>query len=212
MASTGEVACLGRDLPEAFLKAILSAGFKMPVRREILLSIGSDRDKVRFLPSARTLRDLGFTLYATRRTSGFLKEHGVPNVRLYKIQERRKPSLLDYIVPSRLDLIINIPLGYDRRELTDGYIIRRRAIDFGIPLITNVQLAELFVKSIATRGTEALGIEPYDAYVASTASEAHRGTAAQRGSRSRRRFQSAPDAHAARRGIVRRTPPQAVLA
>jgi carbamoyl-phosphate synthase large subunit len=165
MASTGEVACLGRDLSEAFLKAILSAGFKMPVRREILLSIGSVRDKVRFLPSARTLRDLGFTLYATRRTSEFLKGHGVPNVRLYKIQERRKPSLLDYIVPSRLDLIINIPLGYDRRELTDGYIIRRRAIDFGIPLITNVQLAELFVKSIATRGSEALGIEPYDAYV-----------------------------------------------
>src|SRR5262249_2098044 len=98
MASTGEVACLGRDLHEAFLKAIRSTGFRLPVRREALLSIGSERDKVRFLPSARALHELGFTLCATRNTSRFLRANGVPNVRLYKIQERRKPSLLDVIV------------------------------------------------------------------------------------------------------------------
>jgi len=165
MASTGEVACLGGDLPEAFLKAILSAGFRLPERRQVLLSIGSEQDKIRFLPSARALRDMGFTLYATRRTSEFLAGHGVPSVRLYKIHERRKPSLLDYITPSRLDLIINIPAGYDRKVLTDGFIIRRRAIDYGIPLITNLQLAELFTKSIGAKRWEDLRALPYDAYL-----------------------------------------------
>ena len=165
MASTGEVACLGADLPEAFLKAILSAGFRWPERRQVLLTIGAEQDKVRFLPSARALREMGFTIYATRRTSAFLADHGVPNVRLYKIHERRRPSLLDHITPSRLDLIINIPAGYDRKELTDGYIIRRRAIDFGIPLITNLQLAELFTKAIGTKRWDDLAVLPYDAYV-----------------------------------------------
>jgi len=165
MASTGEVACLGEDLPEAFLKAILAAGFKLPERRQVLLTIGSLRDKTRFLPSARLLRDLGFTLYATRHTSRFLEDQGVPNIRLYKIHERRKPSLLEYITPDRLDLIINVPAGYDRKELTDGYIIRRRATDVGIPLITNLQLAELFVKSIASKRWDDLKAEPYDHYV-----------------------------------------------
>ncbi len=169
MASTGEVACLGEDLPEAFLKAIVAAGFRLPERRQVLLSIGSLRDKTRFLPSARALGDMGFTVYATRHTSRFLEDQGVPNIRLYKIHERRRPSLLDYISPDRLDLIINIPAGYDRRELTDGYIIRRRATDFGIPLITNLQLAELFVKSIALKRWTDLKAEPYDHYVPAAA-------------------------------------------
>ena len=154
-------------LEDGFLKAALATGFRLPERRHGLLSIGTLRDKTRFLPSARLLSTLGFTLYATRNTSRFLEDNGVPNVRLYKIHERRRPSLLEYISPERLDLIINIPAGYDRQELTDGYIIRRRAIDFGIPLITNLQLAELFVKSIATKGPGDLMVEPYDRYVAS---------------------------------------------
>jgi carbamoyl-phosphate synthase large subunit len=108
---------------------------------------------------------MGFTLYATRHTSRFLEDHGVPSIRLYKIHERRRPSLLEYIVPGRLDLIINIPAGYDRQELTDGYIIRRKAIDFGIPLVTNLQLAELFVKSIAAKDWKDLKPEAYDRYV-----------------------------------------------
>jgi hypothetical protein len=89
----------------------------------------------------------------------------VPHQRLYKIQERRRPSLFEYITPERLDLIVNVPLGLDRRELTDGYIIRRRAIDFGVPLITNLQLAELLVKSLATKRLEDLKPLPYEAYV-----------------------------------------------
>jgi carbamoyl-phosphate synthase large subunit len=165
MASTGEVACLGEDLPEAFLKAILAAGFRLPERKQVLLTIGSLPDKTRFLPSARLLHRMGFTLYATRHTSRFLEDQGVPNVRLYKIHERRQPSLLDYISPDRLDLIINVPSGYDRKELTDGYIIRRRATDVGIPLITNLQLAELLVRSIASKRWDDLKAEPYDRYV-----------------------------------------------
>jgi hypothetical protein len=108
---------------------------------------------------------MGFTIYATRGTSRFLGEHRVPNVRLYKIQERRSPSLLDSLAPGKADLVINIPLGYDRKELTDGYIIRRRAIDFGIPLITNIQVAELLVKSLATKTLADLEPRPYDDYV-----------------------------------------------
>jgi carbamoyl-phosphate synthase large subunit len=168
MASTGEAACLGEDLAEAFLKAIMAVGFRLPERRQVLLSIGSLRDKTRFLPSARALAEMGFTLYATRNTSRFLESHGVANTRLYKIHERRRPSLLDAIVPDRLDLIINIPAGYDRTELTDGYIIRRRATDFGIPLITNLQWAELFVKAISSKGWRDLKVEAYDHYVRST--------------------------------------------
>ncbi|HET8947101.1 MAG TPA: ATP-grasp domain-containing protein [Candidatus Polarisedimenticolia bacterium] len=165
MASTGEVACLGKDLPEAFLKAILSAGFRMPEKRRVLLSIGSEADKIRFLPSARLLRERGYTIYATRGTSKFLAAHGVAHTRLYKIRERRSPSLLDFITPDRLDLILNVPLGLDRRELTDGYIIRRRAIDYGVPLITNLQLAELLVKSLASKTLEDLRPLSYEAYV-----------------------------------------------
>jgi len=134
MASTGEVACLGQDVPEAFLKAALATGFRLPERKRGLLSIGTLRDKTRFLPSARLLSTLGFTLYATRNTSRFLEDNGLPNVRLYKIHQRRRPTLLEYISPERLDLIINIPAGYDRQELTDGYIIRRRAQGKAAPI------------------------------------------------------------------------------
>ncbi len=202
MASTGEVGCLGEDLPEAFLKAILSAGFRLPERKHVLLSIGTLKDKTRLLPQAVALHRMGFAIYATRNTSRFLESHGVPNIRLYKIQERRRPSLLDLIVPGRLDLIINIPEGYDRRELTDGYIIRRRAIDFGIPLITNAQLAELFVKSIALKGRDDLKAEPYDHYVRSEPESDVKGSAvgarpATAASQTRRRRGTPPRARAA---------------
>jgi carbamoyl-phosphate synthase large subunit len=165
MASTGEVACLGEDLPEAFLKAILSVGFHLPEKKAILMSIGKLEEKTRFLPSARVLAALGFDLYATRRTARYLQRNGVRNIRLYKIHERRKPSLLDQISPDKLDLIINIPSGYDRQELTDGYIIRRRATDLGIPLIMNLQLAELFVKAISVKTRDDLKALPYDEYL-----------------------------------------------
>jgi carbamoyl-phosphate synthase large subunit len=131
----------------------------------VLLSIGSESDKLRFLPSARALREMGYTIFATGGTAAFLTTHDVPNVRLYKIRENRRPSLLEVIAPGKADLVINIPIGYDRRTLTDGYIIRRRAIDFGVPLITNLQLAELLVKSLATKGLEDLKPLPYDAYL-----------------------------------------------
>ncbi|MBI4160865.1 MAG: carbamoyl-phosphate synthase large subunit, partial [Acidobacteria bacterium] len=165
MASTGEVACLGDDLPEAFLKAILATGFRMPEGRKVLLSIGTMEDKARFLDSARTLRRMGFRIYATRNTSRFLASEGIDNVRLYKIQERRKPSLLDWIEPGRLDLVINIPRNTDRQEASDGYQIRRRAADFGIPLVTNLQLAELLVKALAQKGLEDLQVKALDEYV-----------------------------------------------
>lgn len=99
MASTGEVACLGSDLHEAFLKEILATGFRLPERRQVLLTLRRLRDQTSFLPSARLLHERGFTLYATRNTSRYLQENGVPNIRLYKISESPRPSLLDYIAP-----------------------------------------------------------------------------------------------------------------
>lgn len=165
MASTGEVGCLGDDLPEAFLKALLATGFHIPTRRQVLLSIGTMQDKVRFLSSARVLDGIGFQIFATRNTSRFLASEGIDNIRLYKIHERRKPSLLDSIEPEKLDLIINIPRNTDRREMSDGYQIRRRAADFGIPLVTNLQLAELLVKAISQKSRDDLQVKAWDEYL-----------------------------------------------
>ncbi|MEE8111560.1 MAG: carbamoyl-phosphate synthase (glutamine-hydrolyzing) large subunit [Acidobacteriota bacterium] len=165
MASTGEVACLGNDLPEAFLKALLATGFHMPRRRHVLLSIGTMQDKARFLDSARLLHRLRYRIHATRNTSRFLESQGIPSVRLYKIHERRKPSLLEHIQPGKLDLIINIPRNTGRQEVSDGYVIRRQAADFGIPLVTNLQLAELLVKALSQKKWEDLLVKSWDEYV-----------------------------------------------
>jgi carbamoyl-phosphate synthase large subunit len=164
MASTGEVGCLGEDFEEAFLKALLSVGFRLPIA-SVLLSTGPIADKAAFLESARTLRDMGVKLYATGGTAAFLREHGVDSVRLHWPTDVRSPNVLQHLQERRLDLVINIPKNSAEEELANDYLIRRKAADFGIPLITNIQLAQRFVEAISKKSLAELRIKSWQEYV-----------------------------------------------
>lgn len=164
MSSTGEVACFGRDLPEAYLKALLSVGFKLP-EKSIFLAIGGDKNKLDFLYSAKILAKLGFKIYATEHTHKFLLENGVKNIRLYKISEKKHPSVLDLLQKGEIDLAINISEAGSQKVETDGYIIRRTCVDLGIPLITNFQASQLLISAISSKKLEDLEIKSWDEYV-----------------------------------------------
>jgi carbamoyl-phosphate synthase large subunit len=163
MTSTGEVACLGDDFEEAFLKALLAVGYRLPVRT-VLLSTGPVEAKAAFLECSRTLRDLGLTLYATRGTAEFLRANGIETTMLHWPLEGQHPGVIEYISEKRIDLVINIPKNFQADELTNDYIIRRRAVDFGIPLITDIQLAQRFVEAIACKRVEDLQIKGWAEY------------------------------------------------
>ncbi len=163
MASTGEVACIGDSFEEAFLKALLSVGFRFP-KKNIMLSTGPFESKSKFLPQAKKLIDLGFQLYATRGTADFMKYHGIPSMVLSWPLEKKEPNALTYIQELKLDLIINIPKSFDEEELTNDYILRRRAVDFNIPLITNLQFAERFIDAMSRVKLEELSIKAWDEY------------------------------------------------
>lgn len=148
MASTGEVGCFGNTLEEAFLKSMMATGFRLP-EKNILLSIGRSADKASFLEAAEKLQAMGYRLFATEGTHDFLKDHGVKTKCLYKVSEKKSPNLLDALKDGKLDLVVNIPRSYAHENLTDGYKIRRAAIDGNIPLLTNLQVAKLIVQSLA---------------------------------------------------------------
>ena len=164
MASTGEVACFGETLQAAFLKAMISVGFKLP-KKNILLTIGRLEDKVDFLASARHLNDLGYTLFATKGTSEFLRQNGIKNTLVNKVQTKEGPNILDYITKKKVDLVIDIPKNYTRQEITDGYMIRRNAIDMNVPLITNIQVAKLIVDVLGKYTIDDLEIKSWDEYI-----------------------------------------------
>ncbi len=164
MASTGEVGCLGEDFEEAFLKALLAVGFRLPIR-SVLLSTGPIADKAAFLESARTLEGMGVKLYATEGSAAFLVEHGVQATRLHWPNDARAPNVLHYLQDRSIDLVINIPKNSAEDELANDYLIRRKAADFGIPLITNIQLGERFVEAIAKKGLAELRIKSWQEYV-----------------------------------------------
>jgi len=150
MASTGEVACLGWDFNEAFLKALLAVGFHFPLRK-VLLSTGPVESKAGFLVGARRLVDLGVKLFATQGSADFLSTNGIETeVVRWPLEE--PPNVLDQLQKREVDLVINIPKHFQREELTNDYLIRRTAVDFGIPLVTNLQ--------VALRLTEALSCQP----------------------------------------------------
>ncbi|NIM57988.1 MAG: carbamoyl-phosphate synthase (glutamine-hydrolyzing) large subunit [Candidatus Aminicenantes bacterium] len=163
MTSTGEVACIGDNFEEAFLKALLSVGFEFP-KKNILLSTGPFESKAKFLPNAKRLQDLGFSLFATRGTADYMKYHGIYSAALYWPLEKREPNTLSYIANRKLDLIINIPKSIDEDELTNDYLIRRKATDFNIPLITNLQFAERFIDAISRTKLNELKIKSWDEY------------------------------------------------
>jgi carbamoyl-phosphate synthase large subunit len=147
MASTGEVGCLGDDLHEALLKALLATGFRVP-KKGVLLSLGPVADKYRFERETRILQELGLTLYATPGTADVLRGQGFDCVTAFKDSDAQDPSAVKLLSEGAIDLVINIPRSYDGEGRPDGYRIRRRAVDVGAPLITNFQLAKTFVEAI----------------------------------------------------------------
>jgi len=163
MASTGEVACLGEDVHEAFLKAILSTGFTLP-EKNILLSIGGEGSKIRFLESARKLHDMKFTLFATDKTSEFLRTNGIANTKLHKVHENKEPNIRDYLARRKIDFVISIPNPGKKREFDSLYRMRRMAVDYSIPLMTNLQVSELLVQALAAKKNEDLKIKAWNDY------------------------------------------------
>jgi carbamoyl-phosphate synthase large subunit len=163
MASTGEVACLGDDVHEAFLKALLSAGFTFP-RRSVLLTIGGETSKYRFLESARKLHGLGLRIFATEHTSNFLRENGIPTTRLFKVHEKREPNIRGYIARGKIDFVISIPNPAKRVEFDSDYRLRRMAVDFSIPILTNLQVADLFAQALATHPLRSLKTKHWAEY------------------------------------------------
>ena len=164
MASTGEVACFGEDLEEAFLKAELAVGGKIP-KKGIFISLGGNDNKIRFLESAILLNRLGLPLFATRKTTKFLRDNGIKAKMLYKIYEKRSPNILEYFQERKVDLAINLVEAELKRDKGDHYTIRRAAIDFNVPLFTNINKAELFVKAIIEKDINNLPIKSWNEYV-----------------------------------------------
>ena len=163
MASTGEVGCLGEDFEEAFLKALLSVGFRLPVK-SALLSTGPIESKAAFLESARTLRNMGVNLFATKGTAAFLRSNGVEATSLHWPDEAASPNVLEVLAARTVDLVINIPKHSGEAELANDYQIRRKSADFGIPLITNIQLAQRLVEALAKKGLADLAIRSWQEY------------------------------------------------
>ena len=148
MASTGEVACFGANKWEAFIKAMLSTGFKLPKNKNVMISAGPETSKIGFLESARTLKRMGYTLYGTTGTAQFFNDRDVKTVNLFKPSEKKEPAIIDFLKAGKIDLLINIPEGNSRQEITNGYQIRRCAVDFNVPLISNLKCAVLLVASL----------------------------------------------------------------
>jgi len=164
MASTGEVGCIGDDFNEAFLKSLLSVGYRAPLRAA-MLSIGTIEGKAELLNSVRALRNLGVRLYATDGTARFLAEHGVDTEKVAWPGEKASPNAADIIRSGDLDLVINIPSS-DRTtdELTHGYTLRRMAVDFSVPLVTNRQIANRFCEALAMYRPGELEIKSWSEY------------------------------------------------
>jgi carbamoyl-phosphate synthase large subunit len=163
MVSTGEVACLGDDFNEAFLKSLLSVSFQIP-KKTILLSTGPTESKAEFLECSRSLDQMGFIFYATKGTSDFMKAQGINSQVLYWPLENKEPNTLSYIADRKIDLVINIPKNIKKEELDNDYLIRRKAIDYNVPLITNLQLAKRFVEAIEKTSLDKLKVKSWDEY------------------------------------------------
>ncbi len=163
MASTGEVGCLGDDTSCAILKAMLSVGYRIPAKN-ILLSTGSTKQKVDMLQASRALKAKGYNLYATGGTSKFLSENGIENTRVYWPSEEEHPQALEMLHNKEIDMVVNIPRDLSVGELTNGYKIRRAAIDLNIPLITNARLASAFINAFCSMSIDDIAIKSWDEY------------------------------------------------
>lgn len=163
MASTGEVGCIGEDYYEAVLKSLLSVGYKIP-EKNILLSTGPSRCKTEMLKPCKLLVENGYLLYATKGTHKFLSEHGVPSVALFWPDETEEPNVITLLREKKIDLVINIPKNLSRDELYNDYEIRRSAVDFNIPLLTNARLASAFITAFCNKNIQELAIKAWNEY------------------------------------------------
>ncbi|MGI6046680.1 MAG: carbamoyl-phosphate synthase (glutamine-hydrolyzing) large subunit [Petrimonas sp.] len=163
MASTGEVGCIGDDFNEAILKSMLSVGYNIP-KKGILISSGEAKSKVDLLEACKLLHAKGYDLYASHGTQKFLADNGVKATDVAWPDEESENNIHDMIIRKQFDLIINIPKDITKRELTNGYIIRRGAVDFNIPLITNARLASAFITAFCTLNEEQLKIKSWQEY------------------------------------------------
>ena len=163
MASTGEVGCIGTDLDDAFLKAMLSVGYRIPKKR-VLLSTGPIEDKVEFLDSAKKLREMGYELYASRGTAKFLSMNGVAATALNWPLEAKEPNIATMIKKREIDMVINVPKNNRETELKNDYIIRRMAVDYDVPLFTNIKVAKQFTDALAYQMEKEVELKSWEEY------------------------------------------------
>ena len=164
MSSTGEVGCLGVDTNEAILKSMIAVGQRVP-KRSVLMSTGGARQKVTMLDAAHKLHNHGYTIYATTGTHQYLSENGIPSIRVYwPSQPEMQPQAIDLLHNHKIDMVVNIPKNLSSTELSNGYKIRRAAIDLNIPLITNARLASAFIEAFTTLSLDDIEIRSWDEY------------------------------------------------
>ena len=170
MHSTGEVGCIGDDFNEALLNSMLSVGYEIP-KKNILISSGNALQKADLLNACKLLVQRGYNLYGTEGTAKYLNENGVPAERVIWPTEAENPELagkykaaMDMLANKELDLVINIPKNFSTGELTNGYHIRRAAIDYNIPLITNARLATAFIRAFCAMSIDDIQIKSWDQY------------------------------------------------
>ncbi len=164
MSSTGEVGCLADDTNAALLKSMLAVGQRIP-KKTILLSTGGAKQKVEMLDAARQLVENGYELYATGGTSKFLDENGISNTRVYWPSEAgQTPQALDLLHEHKIDMVVNIPKNLTVHELTNGYKVRRAAIDLNVPLITNSRLASAFINAFCSLKLDDIDIKSWNEY------------------------------------------------
>ena len=167
MSSTGEVGCLGDSYEEALLNSMIATGYKIPSKdKGIMLSSGGTKEKASLLDAAMALQKAGYTIYATEGTANYLNDNYIKAIAVGWPDETHKdaPNVMDMIHDHKFDLIVNIPKNHTKRELTNGYKIRRGAIDHNIPLITNARLASAFIHAFTTLSVDDLGIKSWQDY------------------------------------------------
>jgi carbamoyl-phosphate synthase large subunit len=165
MASTGEVACIGDNYHAALLKSMLSVGHRIPDKNKgVLISSGSAKSKVDLLDASRMLKEKGYKLYATGGTADFLAANGIESEVLHWPDTGKSPNVIDYLSNHKIDLVINIPKNNTAMELENGHKIRRTAIDFNIPLITNPRLASAFITAFCNMTIDDIQIKSWDEY------------------------------------------------
>lgn len=167
MSSTGEVACFGETVEEAFLKGEIAVGGCIP-KKGIFVSLGGDENKIKFLESAIGLNMLNLPIYATENTANFLIKNDILAKHLYKIHENKSPNILTFFQQGKVDLAINLVDTNLKKDINDDFAIRRMAVDHNIPLFTNLKKAELFVKAVVENNLDNIPVKSWEEYLSNS--------------------------------------------